>query len=368
MIRTRPALDAIPSYVPGRSADAVAADHQVADVVKLSSNEAPFEPLPSAAAAIAEAAGSANRYPDDASAALAEALAARAGVTNAQVLVGNGSVELCRLAMAATVDPGDEVVFAWPSFEAYPILALQLGARITRVQLDDHGHDLDAMAAAVGADTRVVFLCSPNNPTGTVVTGTAVREFVGAVSSECLVVVDEAYREFVTDPSAVDGAELLGAHPNVIVLRTFSKAYGLAALRVGYALGDTDVIAALRKMRLPFAVNALAQVAALASLRADDEMRERVAGVVAERDRLLDALRARGLPVVPSQGNFVWLDVPDTAAELGRFSEAAGVVLRPFADTGVRATVGTPEENDRLVEVLDRAVLEGVIGVAERTE
>ena len=362
MIRTRAALDAIPAYVPGRSADAVAADHQVDEVVKLSSNEAPFEPLPSAAAAIARAATSVNRYPDDASGALVEALAARAGVTTGQVLVGNGSVELCRLAMAATVDPGDEVVFAWPSFEAYPILALQLGARITRVALDDHGHDLDAMADAVGADTRVVFVCSPNNPTGTVVTGAALRAFVEAVPPECLVVVDEAYREFVTDPSAVDGVELLGTHPNVLVLRTFSKAYGLAALRVGYALGSEEVVGALRKMRLPFAVNALAQVAALASLEADDEMRARVAGVVAERERLLDALRARGLPVVSSQGNFLWLDVPDTAADLGRFSETAGVVLRPFAGTGVRATVGTPDENDRLVEVLDRAVHDGVIG------
>jgi len=368
VIRTRAALDAIPAYVPGRSADAVAADHQVDEVVKLSSNEAPFEPLPSAAAAIARAATSVNRYPDDASGALVEALAARAGVTTGQVLVGNGSVELCRLAMAATVDPGDEVVFAWPSFEAYPILALQLGARITRVALDDHGHDLDAMADAVGADTRVVFVCSPNNPTGTVVTGAAVRAFVEAVPPECLVVVDEAYREFVTDPSAVDGVELLGTHPNVLVLRTFSKAYGLAALRVGYALGSEEVVGALRKMRLPFAVNALAQVAALASLEADDEMRARVAGVVAERERLLDALRARGLPVVSSQGNFLWLDVPDTAADLGRFSETAGVVLRPFAGTGVRATVGTPDENDRLVEVLDRAVHDGVIGTAERTE
>ena len=225
------------------------------------------------------------------------------------------------------------------------------------------------MADAVDADTRVVFVCSPNNPTGTVVSGDAVREFVESVPPECLVVVDEAYHEFVTDPSAVDGVELLDGHPNVLVLRTFSKAYGLAALRVGYALGSDEVIGALRKMRLPFAVNALAQVAALASLEAEDEMRARVAGVVAERERLLDALRARGLPVVPSQGNFVWLDVPDTAAELGRFSEAAGVVLRPFAGTGVRATVGTPEENDRLVAVLDRfREAAGVLGDAEPGE
>jgi histidinol-phosphate aminotransferase len=266
------------------------------------------------------------------------------------------------MAMAATCDAGDEVIFGWPSFEAYPVLAQQLGAALVQVPLTDHRYDLDAMADAITDRTRLVFVCNPNNPTGTTVGRGAVNRFLERVPSDLLVVFDEAYREFVTAPDYPDGLELLPEHDNVAVLRTFSKAYGLAALRVGYAIAHEDVIGALRKVRTPFTTNALAQAAALASLVAHDEMRARVDEVIAERERVTDAIAALGLDVVESQANFVWLPLTEHASVLGEYSERAGVVLRPFPDVGVRITIGSVEENDRLLKVLHAAVDDGAAG------
>jgi len=270
-------------------------------------------------------------------------------------------VELCRLAFAATCDPGDEAVFAWPSFEAYPILAAQVGATAVTVPLVDVRHDLDAMADAVTERTRVVFVCNPNNPTGTVVDRDAVDAFLARVPSTCLVVFDEAYREFVTDPRCPDGLELLRAHANVAVFRTFSKAYGLAALRVGYGIARPEVIATLRKVRVPFGVNALAQVAAVASLAADDEMRERVDDVVAERSRVQATVTELGVPVAASEANFLWLPIGESAAVFGQYCERAGVVVRPFAGVGVRVTIGSRDENDRFLRVLRAALDDGAV-------
>jgi histidinol-phosphate aminotransferase len=353
----------MPEYVPGRSAESVAAKYAIGDVIKLASNEAPFPPLPVALAAIADAASGLNRYPDDGTVALREQLAEHYGVVPEQVLLGNGSVELCRMALAATCDPGDEVVFGRPSFEAYPILAMQVGATMVQVPLTAaHRYDLDAMADAITDRTRLLFVCNPNNPTGTTVHRDVVDGFLTRVPDDLLVVFDEAYREFVSAPSFADGLDYLEGRENICVLRTFSKAYGLAALRVGYAVAHEGVINALRKVRVPFEVNALAQVAASASLSAHDEMRARVDGVIAERRRVSDAIADLGLPVVPSDANFVWLALPDQAAILGEYSERAGVVLRPFPGVGVRVTIGTPDENDRLLKVLRAAVEDGAAG------
>jgi histidinol-phosphate aminotransferase len=362
MIRHRPALDAIADYVPGRAAGDVAAQYALTDVVKLASNEAPYGPLPSAVRAVADAVSGTNRYPDPDTVALRRALAAKFGVDEAQVLTGNGSVELCRLAFAATCDPGDEAVYAWPSFEAYPILAAQVGATAVTVPLVDLRHDLAAMADAITDRTRLVFVCNPNNPTGTVVDRDAVDAFLARVPDSCLVVFDEAYREFVADPRCPDGLDLLAAHDNVAVFRTFSKAYGLAALRVGYAIAHPDVIAALRKVRVPFGVNALAQVAAVASLAADDEMRARVDEVIAERVRVYDAITELAVDVAPSEANFVWLPLGEHAAVFGQYCERAGVVVRPFAGSGVRVTIGARDENDRFLRVLAAALEDGAAG------
>jgi histidinol-phosphate aminotransferase len=362
MIRLRPALDAIADYVPGRAAGDVAEQYALTDVVKLASNEAPYGPLPAASRAVADAVAGANRYPDADTVALRRALAERYEVDEAQVITGNGSVELCRLAIAATCDPGDELVFAWPSFEAYPILAAQVGATAVTVPLVDHRHDLQAMADAVTERTRLVFVCNPNNPTSTVVDRDSLDEFLARVPEQCLVVLDEAYREFVTDPRCPDGVDVLAGHDNVLVLRTFSKAYGLAALRVGYGFAHPDVINALRKVRVPFGVNGLAQVAAVASLDADDEMRARVHDVVAERARVHARIVELGFDAPPSDANFVWLPMGDASAVFGEYCERAGVVVRPFAGTGVRVTIGTRDENDRFLRVLAAAHDDGAAG------
>jgi histidinol-phosphate aminotransferase len=356
VIRIRRALDDIPDYVPGRSAEAVAAEHALVEAIKLASNEVSLPPLPAIQAAIASAAATANRYPDDGATALREAIASRYDVAPAHVLLGAGSVAICQQAMLATCDPGDEVVWCWPSFEAYPILARHADASIRAIPLRDHRYDVDAMLEALTERTRVVFLCNPNNPTGTVVSHADVARLLDGVPADCLVALDEAYREFVTTTDTPDGLELLSSHPNLVVLRTFSKAYGLAGLRVGYAIGAPDVIAALRKVRHPFGVSTIAQVAALAALAAEAEVRARVEGVVAQRDRVTAALRSFGVDVPDSEANFVWLPLGASAAAVGTACEEQGVGLRAFPGVGVRATIGTPEENDRMLAALQRAL------------
>jgi histidinol-phosphate aminotransferase len=364
VIRVRAALDRIPNYVPGKSAESVASEHALERAIKLASNEVPYPPTPAVLAAIAEAAATSHRYPDDNSAELRAALAARHGFRDDEVIVAGGSVTMVGQFILATCDAGDEVLYSWPSFEAYPILALQVGATACTAPLLDETYDLDAMADLVTERTRCIFVCSPNNPTSTAVRHDAVEQFLARVPPDCLVVVDEAYREFVTGPDCVDGIALLRAHDNVVVLRTFSKAYSLAGLRIGYAFGRADVLAALRKVRPPFPVSGVAQAAALAALDDVEENRRRAGEIVAERARVTRALRAAGYAVPDSEANFVWLPVLDGAVALGAFCEARGVVLRTFAGVGVRATIGSPDENARLLEVLAEAAAEHVVAPA----
>ncbi len=277
-VRIRPEIAALPPYKQGTQAGPGA--------FKLSSNENPFDPLPGVLDAVRDAA-SFNRYPDAAATRLRERLAARFDVTTESVHVGAGSVSILAQLILAAAGPGDEVLYAWRSFEAYPGLVLIAGATPVQVPLlPDATHDLVAMAAAVTERTRVVIVCSPNNPTGTIVTQAAFDEFVAAVPSDVLVILDEAYIEFVTDPDAVDGRRVLaaGAHPNVVVLRTFSKAFGLAGLRVGYAIGHPRILDAARTTAIPLAVTAQAETAAIASLDAEAALLERV-GVIAARAR-----------------------------------------------------------------------------------
>ncbi|WP_067476443.1 histidinol-phosphate transaminase [Nocardia amamiensis] len=335
----RPDLDSIPAYTPGRS-------HPGA--VKLASNETTFGPLPAAAKAIAEAAESANRYPDNQVAELRAALADFLGVGFDNVAVGCGSVALCQeLVQITCASPSDEVLFAWRSFEAYPIVTKVGNATSVQVPLTaDQVHDLDALAAAVTDRTRLIFVCNPNNPTGTAVGKAELVRFLDAVPPHVLVVLDEAYYEYLRLADHPDGVELGRTRPNVVVLRTFSKAYGLAGLRVGYAVADPAVITALLKVHIPFSVNRLAQAAAIASLEARHELLDRTDILVAERERMRDALVAAGYPVPPSQANFVWLPLGGRSTEFGEASAAAGVLVRPYGADGVRVTVGDPHEND----------------------
>jgi histidinol-phosphate aminotransferase len=259
----------------------------------------------------------------------------------------------------ATCGAGDEIVFSWRSFEAYPGLAVVAGATAVPVpNTSDGRHDLAAMAAAVTDRTRMVLVCSPNNPTGPIVTQEEFDAFVAAVPDDLLVVLDEAYIEFVTDPAAVDGRDVLASgRENVVILRTFSKAYGLAGLRIGYAVGHPAILDAARSTAVPLSVTAAAEEAALVSLDAEGELLERVRIIADRRDRLVARLRDAGWDVPQAQGNFVWLPAGERTAEVAAAFEAADLIVRPFAGDGLRISVGEEESLDRVVEVATAFVL-----------
>ncbi len=361
MVSARPAVEALPSYKPGRNPADLARELGVDRAVKLASNEVPFPPLPAVVQALAATAGETHRYPDNGAVVLTARLAERFGVEPAQVVPGGGAVMLCQQLAQSFNDPGTAIAFAWRSFEMYPLLAQVAGARSQRVPLvpsspggSPDTHDLDALAAAVDDDTRLLFVCNPNNPTGTAVRRPELERFLDRVPETVLVVLDEAYREFVTDPDVPDGIELMRGRPNVAVLRTMSKAWGLAGLRVGYLVAEDPAVAdAVRRTHVPFSVSTLAQAAAVAALASEDEVRRRVAAVVAERDRLTAELRGRGLQVADSQANFVWLPLGEATAGVAAALEGRGVITRPFAGEGLRVTVGTPEEDDLFLTALD---------------
>ncbi len=348
MSLTRPDLDSLPSYIPGRT---------VPGAVKLASNEVPYGPLPGVVEALAEAAADVHRYPDMGVVALREALARRYGVDVDRIVTGCGSVALTEHLARATCLPGHEMLYSWRSFEAYPIIAVATGATSVSVpNTAGHAHDLPAMAAAITGETRLVMVCNPNNPTGTAIRRAELDAFLDAVPEHVPVVIDEAYREFVTDPDVPDGLTTYGDRPNVVVLRTLSKAWGLAGLRIGFLVAAPEMAAAVRKVVTPFSTSSAAQAAALAALRASDEMTRRVSLVVAERERLLSALH-KIFPEVPeSQANFVWLPLGDRAVEFGLACERAGVIVRAFPGAGVRVTVGTPEENDLFLAAAEAAL------------
>ncbi|TSB14287.1 pyridoxal phosphate-dependent aminotransferase, partial [Streptomyces benahoarensis] len=313
--KLRAALDGIPTYKPGRPA---ASDGPVA--YKLSSNENPYPPLPGVLERAVEAAGAFNRYPDMACTGLMAELAERFSVPVEHLATGTGSVGVAQQLVQATAGPGDEVIYAWRSFEAYPIVTQVSGATSVKVPLTSgEVHDLDAMLAAITDRTRLIFVCNPNNPTGTVVRRAELEAFLDRVPDGILVVLDEAYREFIRDPEVPDGVDLYRDRPNVCVLRTFSKAYGLAGLRIGFAVAHEPVAAALRKTAVPFGVSQLAQEAAVASLRSEAALLERVDALVAERTRVVAALAAQGWELPPSEANFVWLRLGERA---GEFAEA----------------------------------------------
>lgn len=341
-VRLRAALADIPAYRAGRAA--------APGSYKISSNENPYPPLPSVRKVLEDAAGTVNRYPDFASTALVRALALRFDLPEERFAVGTGSVGVLQQVLQSVVDPGDEVVFPWRSFEAYPIVTQIAGGVAVKVPLRaDESHDLDAMAAAITERTRLVLACSPNNPTGTSCRRDELTRFLDAVPSDVLVVLDEAYREFVRADDVPDGIDVSRERPNVAVLRTFSKAYGLAGLRVGFAVAHPEVAEALRKTAVPFGVSSLAEDAAVASLSAEAELLERVDALVAERTRVLGVLRAQGWTVADTQANFVWLRTAGRTADVVAACAEAGVVVRPFDGEGIRVTVAEPHASDQFL-------------------
>ena len=321
--------------------------------MKLSSNENPFPPLPGVEAAIADAAASVNRYPDFGASRLLTALGQRLGIDQDQIAVGTGSVAVLGQVMNAMAGPGDEIVIPWRSFEAYPILAALSGASLVRVPLlGDGTHDLDAMVDAITDRTRLVMVCTPNNPTGPAVRRDQLDAFLARVPQDVLVAVDEAYVEFVRDVAAPDALDLALTRDNVIILRTFSKAYGLAGVRVGYAVGPTAIIRELRKAQLPFGVTSMAEQAAIASLGGESELLRRVNVLVLERSCVQEAIRTMDFEIPDAQGNFIWLPLGVRTDEFAEKTAEAGVVVRPFSGEGVRVTIGEPFANDRWLAVL----------------
>lgn len=334
-------LSTIPSYVPGKPGTDPS-------VIKLSSNEMPFGPLPSVQAAIAQEIGSLHTYPDMYAVEMSERVAAMHGVSPDSVVASNGSVAMIEKILEAACLPDSEVVIPWRSFEAYPIAITVAGGTAVPVPLTASGdHDLDAMAAAVGEKTAAVMICSPNNPTGTAVTHTELSRFLGRVG-DVLVVLDEAYIDFVRMTDPVKSVDLLAEHPNLIILRTFSKAYSLAGLRAGYALAHPDAAVTLRAVATPFGVNSLAQSAAVAALDEAADVRLRTDFVAAERTRVIAGLAELGYTIPASQANFVWFEMTET----DRFVEAAadsGITVRAFPGDGVRVSIGSTEANDRIL-------------------
>jgi histidinol-phosphate aminotransferase len=285
-------------------------------------------------------------------------LGERFGVTPERITVGAGSVAVLAQLIAAAAAPGDEVLYSWRSFEAYPLLVTAIGATsVTVANTADHRHDLPAMAAAITERTRVVIVCSPNNPTGTIVTAADFTAFMASVPANVMVVLDEAYVEFVTDSSAVDGANLVDVYPNLVILRTFSKAYGLAGLRIGYAIGREYVMDAARATAIPLSVIGIAQDAALASLSHETELLERVSQLAELRDSVWEKLVAQGWNVPVSQGNFVWLPTGDLTEWAATVFSDHGIVVRAFAGDGIRVGIGEAESVDKLLLAASEVVL-----------
>ena len=345
-LRLRPEVVAGAAYRQGRPA--------APDAYKLSSNENPFPPHPAVTAAIHNAVT--NRYPDATAHQLRTVLAARYGRTADEVHVGAGSVSILAQLILAAAGAGDEVIFSWRSFEAYPGLVMVAGATAVAVpNLPDHRHDLAAMAAAVTDNTRLIIVCTPNNPTSTIVTAAEFTHFMAQVPADVIVVLDEAYTEFVTDPAAVNGAEIVTTYPNLVVLRTFSKAFGLAGLRVGYALAAAPILAAAQVTAIPLSVTEIAQRAAIAALEHESDLTAQVHQLCDRRDRLWQALCQQGWKCPRPQGNFIWLPTGELTDQAEEVFVRHGLIVRALGE-GIRISIGEAESVDKVLSAAAEVV------------
>lgn len=364
-VRYNEHLTSIPGYSPGVPKGHSAEDVAGSGLAQLASNESPFAPLPEIVEAISRAATAMNRYPDPAATRLRQRLADRHELEPGQISVANGSCDFLLAAAEALLEPGAEIVYAWPSFSMYPNMAAMTGAREIRVPLkEDQTHDLEAMLAEITAATQIVIVCNPNNPTGTYIPQAEIADFVSRVPDHVQVILDEAYIEFQIHDDPADSIDLLKQFPNLVLLRTFSKTHSLAGLRVGYALGSPAFVAAVNAVRQPFSVNALAQAAATEALEHGDTIQRQIETQIAERVRVESAVADLGLEATDSQANFSWISLGENGAEIesevmGTLAEA-GIVVRAGKLLGgpgwLRVSYGTREENDRFIAALGEAV------------
>lgn len=345
----RPVINDLPTYKAGKKVAGVAG----LEPYKLSSNENPTAPLPSVLKAISESALDINRYPDPFVTELTNALAKKFSVNPELIATGTGSVGVCQQIMQAVAEPGDEVIYAWRSFEAYPIITKIVGATPVEIPLTNGTeHDLDAMYQAITPKTKLIMVCTPNNPTGAVVNHQKLKEFLTKVPNNILVVVDEAYVEFNQDDQAVRGLDLFAEFENVGVLRTFSKAYGLAGLRIGYFIGPKNIAEAVRKTAVPFGVSSIAQSAAVLSLEYEDELFERVSEINSLRVWFEAELAKLGFKLPASQANFVWLPLGEKTDEFVAKCAQLAVAVRPFSGEGVRISIGEKPALERVLNAL----------------
>ena len=351
--RPRPAVELMPAYRPGKGAAQAQAEHGITNAIKLASNENPLPPIQAIVDAVATAATGANRYADHRATAVRQRLSARLDLGEEQITVGAGSVGLLQQLFLTYVDPGDEVVYPWRSFEVYPVYThLMAGVAVTTALTESHAFDLDAVAAAVTERTKLVVLATPNNPTGTALSTADMATLLDGITPATIVVIDEAYREFL-DPALGDAVrDLIPHYRNVVVTRTFSKAQGMAGIRAGYAIADPEVISAIDKTLFPFAVSALAQAGAIAAIDAEAEIGARVADILSERTRVIAELTTAGWTLPDAQANFVYLPIGERTDEVYLGLERRGVVTRPFSNEGIRVTISTPDENDRFLHTL----------------
>lgn len=352
----RPALEKIKPYIPGKPIEEVQRELGIRKVIKLASNENPLGPSPMALSAIHNHIKSVWRYPDAAGYYLRRKLSEKIGVPQDHIILGNGSVEIVQQITEAYLNPGDEVIVGWPAFFKYIIATQIMGGTVVRVPLRDMRYDLQAMADAAGSKTRIIFIANPNNPTGTMVTGDEVSAFMAKIPEGVIVVFDEAYREYIEDEDYPDSMKYLREGKNIIILRTFSKIYGLAGLRIGYGIARPDIISYLNRVREAFNTNSLAQIAALHALDDQKHLERSKAHNREERAHLTKGLKELGLGLSPSVANFILADLGRDATSLHNRLLEEGIIVRPMGmyelPTCMRITIGKKNENNRLLEVL----------------
>lgn len=359
---TRGALAGIKPYVPGKPIEEVEREYGLKDVIKLASNENPLGPSPLAVDSLQEAASRVQLYPDGSCHYLREELAAHLGLEPKNLIIGNGSDEILKLVAETFINEGDEAVMANPSFSEYDFCVTLMGGRSIKVPLDaDFRHQPEAMLEAVTPRTKLIFICNPNNPTGTIISGDQIKKMLSQLPDRALIVFDEAYYEYVDDPEYLSGMELVkSGWKNVLVLRTFSKIYGLAGLRVGYGMGHEDLISWINRAREPFNVNSLAQLAARAALRDKAHVQKSRQMNSQEKEYLYGKFKELGLPYVPTQANFIFVDLKTNCREVFRRMLEQGVIIRTgdiFGhDTFIRVTIGTREQNQRFIRTLEEVL------------